>query len=374
MIAFLHPAFTIVAIILIIYTFLEVYNDKKYSSLAVVAFIMVLLLGFRLAGADYTIYADMYNYMANNVSYEMVWIKARFGEANLDIEWIYVLLGKIMHDANLPFFIFTFVLAFFAIFIKFFSFRTNVAYPSLALLLYMFPTYFAADGGHMRQGMAMTLSILSIYFIKKRQLLGFLLIMYFALGFHNSAITFIPAYWIARFPLNSTRMLLIVLGCIVLSPFKIYEYISLLDSLQEADIYKGFNSYTQTENVNAGRVSFTDLICIMNLYYLITYNKEACSKIPYYEYFRNLAFTGICLYFIFRSNGAFSTRLTAHYFTIMIMVYPNIIAAMENIKTKRFLHLAVVSFAIFYYFVYAKMQAPGVTYDMNYNNYLFFWR
>lgn len=372
MIAFLHPAFTIVAIILIIYTFLEVYNDKKYISLAIVAFIMVLLLGFRIAGADYPIYADMYNYMAKNVTYETVWTKAGFGETNLDIEWIYVLLGKVMHDANLPFFIFTFVLAFLAIFIKFFSFRANVAYPSLALLLYMFPTYFAADGGHMRQGMAMTLSILSIYFIKKRQLLGFLLVMYFALGFHNSAATFIPAYWIARFPLNSTRMLLIVAGCVILSPFKIYEYISILDSLKEADIYVGFQAYATSKDVNTGRVSFTDLICIMNLYYLITYNKQACIKIPYYEYLRNLAFTGICLYFIFRTNASFSTRLPAHYFTIMIMVYPNIIAAIDNIKLKRILHLAVVGFAVFYYFVYAKMQASGASYDINYNNYLFF--
>lgn len=372
MIAFLHPAFTIVAIILIIYTFLEVYNDKKYASLALVAFIMVLLLGFRIAGADYPIYADMYEYMANNVSYETVFTKARFGEAYLDIEWIYVLLGKLMYDAHLPFFIFTFVLAFFAIFIKFFSFRANVAYPSLALLLYMFPTYFTADGGHMRQGMAMTLSILSIYFIKKRQLLGFLLVMYFALGFHNSAATFIPAYWIARFPLNSTRMIIIVLICMALSPFKVYEYISLLDSLKEADIYTGFEAYRDIENVSSGRVNFTDLICIMNLYYLIAYDREACARIPYYEYLRNLAFTGVCSYFIFRSNGAFSTRLTAHYFTIMIMVYPNIIAAMENMKIKRYLHLAVVGFAVFYYFVYAKMQAPGVSYDMKYNNYLFF--
>lgn len=56
----------------------------------------------------------------------------------------------------------------------------------------------------------------------------------------------------------------------------------------------------------------------------------------------------------------------------MVMVYPNIIAAMEDIRIKRFLHLAVVGFAVFYYFVYAKMQAPGVSYDMKYNNYLFF--
>lgn len=372
MIAFLHPIFTIVAIILIIYTFLEVYNDKKYPSLVVVVFVMVLLLGFRGVGADYGVYANMYWYMGENVPYETVWTKASFGKADLEIEWIYVLLGKIMYDANLPFFIFTFVLAFFAIFIKFFSFRANVAYPSLALLLYMFPTYFTADGGHMRQGMAMTLSILSIYFIKKRQLLGFLLTMYFAFGFHNSAATFIPAYWIVRYPLNSRRMMLIVLVCMALSPFKVYEYISILDSFQEADIYKGFDAYVEMENVSEGKINFTDLICVMNLYYLVTYDKQACAKIPYYEYLRNLAFTGICMYFIFRSNAAFSTRLIAHYFTIMIMVYPNIIAAMGSIRVKRLLHFAVVAFAVFYYFVYAKMQAPGVGYTME-RYYNFLW-
>ncbi|MRM83558.1 EpsG family protein [Riemerella anatipestifer] len=372
-IVFLHPIFTIITIILIAYSFLEVYNYKNYKSVWAVVFVMILLVGFRSGvGADYGVYVQMYEYFGQKTAYTTVYNKAFFsGSERLDIEWLYVLVGKYVYDFGFPFFIFTFVVALFSILPKYFTFENAVVYPSLSLLLYMFPSYFTADGGHMRQAVSMSILIFSFHFIKKRNLPLFLLMIYLAMGFHKSAAIFILAYWIALIPMTKTRIILFLVVSAILSPFQVYQYFSLFDTLAPAEVYEGFSAYETIENSETtGRISFTDMMAIFYGYFLVTYNEEACEKIPYYEYMRNIALFGICLSFIFRGSPIFSSRLAMIYMIFIVMVLPNIIAAVGNEKHKKYLHLIIVCFAIFYYFVYGSLQATRAGYTWYYSNYL----
>jgi hypothetical protein len=51
------------------------------------------------------------------------------------------------------------------------------------------------------------------------------------------------------------------------------------------------------------------------------------------------------------------------------MAIPNILAALD-MDRRRILHFAVIIFVVFYYFVYASMQAPRAGYSIErYNNY-----
>lgn len=370
--AFLHPVFTIVTLILIGFSFLETYNNKKYKAVWIVVAVMVLLIGFReWVGADYPVYRKMFFDFGKLTPYLVPLNKAIFGNMDLEIEWLYVLIGKLIYDLGLEFYILTFIIALITVPIKYFTFENVVAYPALSLLLYMFPTYFTSDGGQMRQGVAMGITIFSFIFIKKRQLLWFIVMIYLAYGFHKSAIIFLPAYWLVKIPLNSKLITLAIITSIILSPFKIYLYISLLDGIAPAEIYEGFSAYETFNPEGTGMfIRFTDLICIMYAYFLITYNKEACQKIPYYEYMRNVGLIGVCMYFVFRGSPIFSGRLATYYLIFMTMVLPNIVASIKNVKTKNFLHLFLIGFVIFYYFVFAIMQAKqGYTFSV-YNNYL----
>ncbi|WP_033398567.1 EpsG family protein [Riemerella columbina] len=370
MITFLHPVFTIVTIVLIFFSFMEVNNYKNYKAVWVIVFVMILLVGFReWVGADYPQYFRMYQYFGKKTEYSTIFNKAIFGKKTLEIEWLYVLIGKLFYQAQFPFFLFTFFIACLSILPKYFTFENSVVYPSLSLLLYMFPSYFSADGGHMRQAVAMSILIFSFYFIKKRKLLPFLLMIYLAMGFHKSAFVFIFAYWVAIIPINRTHMIVLLIICIILSPFQIYNYISLLDSIAPAEVYEGFSNYEMIEG-NTNKISFSDLICLMYSYFLISYNKEACEKIPYYEYMRNIGFIGICLYFIFRGSPIFSSRLAMIFMIFMVMVIPNIIASIRSIKLRGFLHIFLIGYIIFYYFVYAVMQSKvGYTFE-RYHNFL----
>lgn len=371
--AFLHPVFTITILILIGFSFLETYNNRKYKAVWIVVAIMILLIGFReWVGADYKPYRDMFLYFGEFTPYAIPLNKAVFGNMFLEVEWLYVLVGKWIYDLGLEFYMMTFVIALLSIPMKYFTFENVVAYPTLSLLLYIFPTYFTADGGQMRQAVAMAITMFSFIFIKKRQLLWFVVMIYLAYGFHKSAVIFLPAYWLVRIPFNSKLIALAIITSVFLSPFKIYLYISILDGIAPAEVYEGFSAYETVEVEGTGRfIRFTDLICIMYAYFLITYDKEACQKIAYYEYIRNIGLIGICMYFIFRGSAIFAGRLAAYYIIFMTMALPNILAAIPNVKTKKFSHLFLIGFVIFYYFTYAIMQAPRAGYNWaRYDNFL----
>lgn len=274
------------------------------------------------------------------------------------MEWLYVLLGKSLYELGFSFYVFVFIIALIAIPIKYLAYTENAVYPAFALLLLLYPTILVSDGGQMRQGVAMSLILFSFRYIKERKLIMFLFIMYIAMGFHTSAVVFIAAYWLVLIPMNSTRILVVVFISMVLSPLKLYQYFSLLDSLSSTGIYSGFQSYESLdiEETSVRFVKLTDLMCIMYTYFLVTYDKVACQKIPYYEYMRNIGVLGICLYFIFRWNDIFASRLVANFLIYMPMILVNIVAAVNSNKLRKSLHYMLVAFVVFQCFVYANMH------------------
>ena len=339
----------------------------------VVVALLIVLIGLRFwIGADYGNYFKAYNDFGKRLDVSDIFNIVVDGRQEIHMEWLYLLFANFIYELDLSFYAFTFFLAIISISIKYKVFNDNVVYPALTMLLFMFPTLFISDGGHMRQGMAMTILLFSFKYIKERKLFLFLFMMYLAIGFHTSAAIFIIAYWIVWVPMNSTRILIVVLVSAALSPLKIYQYVSLLDSLTSTEVYSGYQSYgsLDIEENSVRFVKLTDLMCIMYTYFLVTYDKVACQKIPYYEYMRNIGVLGICLYFIFRWNDIFASRLVANYFIYMPMVLVNIVAAISDDKLKKSLHYTLLVFVVFQYFVYANMHGVRAGYTIEYRNLL----
>lgn len=339
----------------------------------VVVALLIVLIGLRFwIGADYGNYFKAYNDFGKRLDVSDIFNIVVDGRQEIHMEWLYLLFANFIYELDLSFYAFTFFLAIISISIKYKVFNDNVVYPALTMLLFMFPTLFISDGGHMRQGMAMTILLFSFKYIKERKLFLFLFMMYLAIGFHTSAAIFIIAYWIAWVPMNSTRILIVVLVSAALSPLKIYQYVSLLDSLTSTEVYSGYQSYgsLDIEENSVRFVKLTDLMCIMYTYFLVTYDKVACQKIPYYEYMRNIGVLGICLYFIFRWNDIFASRLVANYFIYMPMVLVNIVAAVNSDKLRKSLHYTLLILVVFQYFVYANMHGLRAGYTIEYRNLL----
>lgn len=354
----LHPAFTILLIILILFSFHEVYgNEDKKTSLGIwiVAIIMIVLSGLRgNVGADYPIYRSFYLTYFPTIEYSELIDKMLMRKSDLEIEWMYVMLNKFVLSFGGPFQSFTFVSACITLGLKLWTFRKDSPYPIFSALLLFIPGYFIADSGHMRQALGMSMCILSYQFIKERKLFWYLLCLYVAYGFHKSAIIFLPAYWLVLIPLNANRIFYAIITCVILSPFQIYNLFSgFLGSLNLQDVSNGYNGYIGYEDKAS---SFMDGTMILNSFLLIVYDKMVCKRVWYYEYLRNILVFGVCLYFIFRDNPVFSTRLVGVYIGFAALVIPNIISGIDKPNVKRFWHLFFVCFMIFYYFVFASYQ------------------
>lgn len=373
MIHFLHPIFTILTIVLVVYSFLEVNNYKNYNSVWVVIAFLTIFIGLRFwIGADYGIYFRAYHDLGKKLDTPDILNIVIEGKEQVHMEWLYLLFSNITYEAGFSFYIFTFLLAIVSISIKYKAFTEHSVYPAFAMLLFMYPTLLISDGGQMRQGMAMAILLFSFRYIKERKLLMFLSIAYLAISFHTSSAVFIIAYWIVLIPMNSTRILIVVLVCIALSPLKLYQYVSLLDSFVSTGVYSGFQSYESLdiEETSVRFIKLSDLICILYTYFLVTYDKAACQKIPYYEYMRNIGVLGICLYFIFRWNEIFSSRLVANFLIYMPMVLVNVVAAVSNDRLRKSLQYVLLVFVVFQYFVYANQHGLRTGYTMEYRNIL----
>ena len=370
--AFLHPVFTILFVFLVTYSFYEVYGNDRKTSPAVIwglGIYMIIIAGLRnYVGADYPVYMGMYGEFFPTIDYSQLTAKMLLRESNLDVEWLYVLLNKIVHETGGPFYLFTLVSAIISIGGKLLFFTKNSKYPVFAILLFLIPGYFIADSGHMRQALGMTVCLLSFKFIKERKVWWYLLCIYLAFGFHKSAVIFLPAYWLAVIPMTSGRIFYAIIICVILSPFQVYNLFSaFLNTLNVQDVSNGFNGYVSYE---AKSSSFMDGLVLTYSFILITYDKVTCEKIYYYEYMRNILVAGVCLYFIMRSNPVFSTRLVGPYLGFAPLVISAIVFSVQ-INSKRMLHLFFVSFMIFYYFVFVRYQgAAGRFMPETYRNFL----
>lgn len=361
----LHPYLTLGYILLGMFSFREV-MAPKYVNYKAVWWVIVWLIfvgGLRTWGPDYKSYLLMYRDFGQGLPFSYAAMKQNF----YGVEWLYVLYNKIIYLTGLPFVFFTVLTAIFTICGKFWVFEKNSAYPALTMLLYLTPTFFMGDMGHLRQSIATTLTFMAFYAINERKLLLFLGMMYVAVGFHSSSFIFLPAYYLAVVPLKRWMIVALILLCGALSPLEIYNYLPM-DAIAPAEIAKGFENYIEIIDENSGVIKFTDLLSLFYLYFILFYDRDARKIIPYYEYMRNLGVAGICIYLIFRSSPIFSTRLVSYYLLYMIIVVPNIIAAVKSIPLRRYLYAVVMLFVLFYYLVFANMQGKREFTPATYRN------
>ena len=375
---FLHPVYTFIFLFLAIASYIEIYLlEKKTPVFIIIAWLMlVFVTGFRyFVGADYPVYRDLFTGFPLYTTYQDVLDKALFRPSSEQIEWIYVLLNKLIFDVGLPFYYVTFIMVMVSVALKFSTFYKNLAYPILGAFMYFMPLHFFEDSGQMRQGMAVAISVFSFKYIKSRNVWMYLLLMYLSFGFHKTTIVFLPAYWIVKIPLNSQRILMVIVLGVLMSPFEVYNVFgNFLDSLGSQDISNGFTGYVDDSHYGRS-VDFGlgDIVKIIFVFLLIKYDKICCEKIEYYEYMRNLAVFGLFIYYIFRENRIFAIRLPGAYlFFMSAFVIPSIVFALKD-SVRRIMHNGVMLYLFLMYFNFSRGNGIAGNFTIDkYRN--IFWR
>ena len=370
----LHPIFIIIFLFLVFASYYELYKAEMKQPLFVfiAGALIIFAVGFRSdVGADYPVYRTLFAGFALYTDYGQVFDKALFRSSTEEIEWIFVLINKLVFDFGMPFYVVTLIMAIITVTLKFTTIYRNVAFPALALLFYFMPIMFFEDSGQMRQGLGIAVCVFSFKYIKERNLIMFLLCMYIALGFHKTSIVFIPAYWLVLIPLNKSRIFWVLVVSLILSPFEVYKFAGgFFESMTPNDVSGAYTGYLNDHYYgNEVETGLNDIIKVIFIIILIRYNDEACEEVWWYEYMRNLAVFGMALFYLFRSNEIFAVRLPGAYmFFVTMFCMPNLVYAVRD-RTKQILYVGFMSYfvAMFFYFSKGNGYRGGFTSD-RYNN------
>lgn len=355
----LHPIFMLIFLLLLGASYYEVFRSERKQPLFVVlaAILIIIAVGFRNGvGADYPVYKALFQGFSIYTGYDDVFDKALFRPTHEEIEWLFVLINKIIFDLGMPFFMVTFVMAVITISLKFTTIYKNVAYPALGCLFYFMPVMFFEDSGQMRQGLGIAICVASFKFIKERKLFYFLLCMYVALGFHKTSIVFLPAYWLVKVPLNKVRIFWILVISVLLSPFEVYTIFGgLFSSIAPDDVSNAYTGYLDDKYYGGAlETGLNDIVKLCFIAILIRFDKEGCNEVWWYEYMRNLAVFGLAIFYLFRSNEIFAVRLPGAYmFFVTMFCMPNLVYATRD-RYKQILYFGFIAYLVMMFFYFGK--------------------
>jgi transmembrane protein EpsG len=358
----LHPYFIIAIIYMLFFSVQEVFGnkvDKKWFWF--LGIYLIILAGLRNnVGPDYGSYKSLYLY-SDTKEYINIFLKALHleGSENVDLEWLYALINKVLLNVfNAPFYILTFVIAIFAIYFKVEYTDDNTFYPFTFTLFMFIPNFFIGESGQIRQNLGTFIVYFSLRFIKERKLLLYLFWMFIATGIHNVCYIFLPMYWLVRVPLNKMTMLVLIIASVFASPFEVYRVFGdfLTNISTDSMLVEVFNGYMDesSQRLNGG-FGIPEAMLMIVTFFLFVFDDKMVEKYPYYEYHRVYAVLGICLYFIFRNNPIFSSRLAGAFIGFSYIIVINAMYVVSS-NTKKLIYTFIIALVFFNFVVFASFK------------------
>ncbi len=374
----LHPYYIIAIVYMLFFSMQEVFGkkvDKKWFW--VLGVYLIIIAGLRdNVGPDYGSYKGIYIY-SDTKDYISIIRKALHmeGSETVEIEWLYALINKILLNVfNAPFYVVTLVIAIFAIFFKIEYTEDNTFYPFTYTLFMFIPNFFIGESGQIRQNLGTFVIYFAIRYIKERNLWKYLFWVFIATGIHNVCYLFLPMYWLVKLRLNRYVMLTLIIASIFASPFEIYKVFGdFLDNIaSDSTLVEGFNGYVDEsiERLNGGFGVPEAMMAILT-FFLFTFDNQMEKKYPYYEYHKVFAVFGICMYFIFRNNPIFSSRMAGAFIGFSYIIIPNAMYVVSQ-NTKRLIYSFIILLVVFNFILFSSFRnitAGRFTIDQ-YKNYL----
>lgn len=358
----LHPYYLIAIVYMLFFSVQEVFGNKVPKKwFWFLGIYLMIVAGLREnVGPDYGSYVMIYVY-ADTKEYINIFLKALHiqGSENVDLEWLFALINKVLLNLfNAPFYILTLVIAICAVFFKVEYTDDNTFYPFTFTLFMFIPGFFIGESGQIRQNLGTFIVYFALRYIKQRKLILYLFWMFIASGIHNVCYLFIPMYWLVRVPLNKYLMLILIIASIFASPFEIYRVFGdfLTGFASDSMLVEGFNGYMNqsAERLNGGIGIPEGMLAILT-FFLFTFDDEMMEKFPYYEYHKVYAVIGICMYFVFRNNSIFSSRMAGAFIGFAYIIIPNTMYVVSA-NTKKTIYAFIIALFLFNFIVFASFK------------------
>ena len=338
-------------------------KTKSYKHTALfVGFLIVLFGGLRYqVGADWGAYLEEYNILTSwdaiiNSRYEKL-----YGLSNLLANCI---------GLSYSFFVFAFFVISFGIKYKTFkSFSPNIF---LSVLIYFYTVFINYDINGIRQGMALALTFFSIKYICNRQLFRFLLCCTVAIGFHNSAIFFIPAYWLynLKFDFKSYKSIIVVIAVILVAiPLRITIESYVATYLAAEELLNHYSVYMTSDYNVGGSIITAGTIqrIVIFIIYAFSLNANSGKNTNFELFLAKAYFAGLVIFIFLSFSMEYASRLSFCYKIMETLMMP--IAIMKVPKNSKIIELMIVFiFAIIS--MYQALHLPNQGFLLPYQNQL----
>lgn len=234
-------------------------------------------------------------------------------------------------------------------------------YP-LAVLLFLALMFFFTFT-YIRQVMAVMIAWYSVRYIIKRKPLQFAMCMLLAASFHNSAVVFIPMYFVPtiKFNKNVVKTIMGILLIIGLSPlpgamFSIFGNMSGTDGR--------IMQYTADYDSMSGGFRIDYIIEAILFLYIILRNYNVLPEDKKTVVLQNIAivFCGVLLFFVRSSSGG---RLSWYYMIGVIATIISVIVHTRMLNLKKF--MKIVCFLLYFriVFFWGMLLSPYKTFLTN---------
>lgn len=318
---------------------MNLYNPQSTKVLiAIMAFLAIFVgISDMLGGYDRYIYSELFDQMANYMrSKKSIFATALFRSFGSEFGYCFLNVGVGLFSANR--YIFILVVTFIIYTCLYFSFKRHTNNYAFAIILFL-GLWFFFSFTYLRQVLAASIAWLAIRYVSERDLKRFLIVVFIAATFHNSAIILLPLYFIPVRPFERAKIL-IVMGVIFLlgisdGPAMLFEtYGGVVEDARVQQNLEDTSGFRVAYFIEA--VFF--LFLILKNYDLITETEEQTVMTN-----TALIFCGILLFFVKSENGG---RLSWFYMigVISTLTY---IATWQQRVTYHAMALIAVSFLLY---------------------------
>lgn len=233
-------------------------------------------------------------------------------------------------------------------------------YPIFSVFL-LYAYSINSSGFGYRQDIAIAICLFSLFYIHERKLKPYLLCVLAAFLFHQSALIFIPVYWIYNIKWNIKLTVLIsvliVVLYIIFNKFETIIGLFFSESLYKLELYGNEGNSGFRETI----VGIFNRAIILVFPFLIILNNKNKDTILL-RGLLNIFIFGLILYFIISPLGPVYTRFTRFYDIFQILILPlSLLIANKNEKIV-YLYLIIIFYIIKFVFVILTDQNIFVPY------------
>lgn len=228
-------------------------------------------------------------------------------------------------------------------------------YPELSWCFFLFFGFYTFAFSTMRQALATGITVLAFLCIPKKKPLRFVLLVLLAMMFHQTAIIFLPMYWLRRFKISwRNAFLFLVLGVLIYI-FKT----PIMAFLNEHST----NYYSERDTGGMNQFFFIVLILIS----AVVMKEEFVESNPINRLSFFMVASTAAIFLMLKVNPTLF-RLYHYYYLYVILFLPNQIKAIKS-QAVRWSFTAAYLFVGAYFF-----YTQVLTADIKLIVYYFFWQ